>query len=180
MNALDYSGSSAAHYAAKRDNSAMFEELLLLGADPNETNPVGLTPLLCAVIRNDPAWTARLLQHGALVDLKAPGTKAEVSYRIKTDLVGDLDYDAEKPELTPLQLAANRGLPQIVQVLLSQGGADPNIRDSNSHTALHHARRAGNLQNGNLHSSASTGCAACATLLAPVTKHSKKDDCTVM
>ena len=55
------------------------------------------------------------------------------------DMVSQVGKDSEGVECTPLMVAAYKEHFQVVQHLIEQGEADPNIADSNGVNALHYA-----------------------------------------
>jgi cytohesin len=131
------------------------EELLKQGADPNEQDISGRTPLHYAFWAPEGGWRCRvevaelLLKHGADPNARDKDGKTPLHYAVAhrhSDAVKLLlEYGAEVDEelaealrLTPLHLAASRGSVEEVERLLSRDG-DPNARDVFGRTPLHYA-----------------------------------------
>jgi hypothetical protein len=104
---------SILHAIAKGDEDDL-KNHLLLGADINETNAQGWTPLHFAAVRGQAGCAKVLVSQGARLDMRT-GT-----------------------EKTPLHFAADRGFLEITETLLA-GGADLAARDDEGWTPLHYA-----------------------------------------
>ena len=89
--------------------------------------------------RNDAKAMGLLIEHG--VDLSGTAIAMFVSStRVQRDLLvtGDDRKLVEKdPWTTPLHLACRYGYIDLVRIILDEGCADPNTRDSQSRTGLH-------------------------------------------
>lgn len=94
------------------------ELLLANGADPNERDDKGNTPLQAAILAGNEELAGLFVTHGTDVNAKSQGN------------------------LTALHQAANRGWAGFVSVLLAEG-AEPNARDNDGDTPLHIAARRG-------------------------------------
>ena len=101
------------HAIAKGDANDVLNHLLL-GADVNERNKQGWTPLHFATVRGKTECAEVLICKGAKLDLRT-GT-----------------------EKTPLHLAADRGFLEIVGLLV-EGGAEIGAQDDEGWSPLHYA-----------------------------------------
>lgn len=136
-----------------RDNECDMAELLLAsGANPNETDSLGQSPLQFAVELRTPALIDLLVSHGGKLTVRTPkqdrsllhvaaqnGRQVNIPYLLRKGLAID-DRDANGA--TPLLLAAFNGKIEAVKTLL-ENGADPQIPDSDGLTALDLARQQG-------------------------------------
>jgi len=103
-------------WAACRGKDAVVEQLLGLdGVDPNAPSNDGSTPLCWAACRGYDAVVKQLLAIDG-VDINAPSNDG----------------------ITPLAWAAQRGYEEVVMLLL-ENGADPNIKDNEGSSLIHHA-----------------------------------------
>ncbi|CAN0033270.1 unnamed protein product, partial [Scytosiphon promiscuus] len=138
----DIDGSTALHAAAESPhNDAILRRLLELGANVDRENRKGLTPLYLAVELGDNVMTDMIVSAGgdvnrALLSVSAGGDvtwSAFFSRRRSTSDGGAmtrtlLEYGADVNTTrdgdgnTPLHLASQKGLIEIVQVLLEAGG----------------------------------------------------------
>jgi len=107
-------GIAVLNSAATAGNRAMVELLLSRGANVNEKDPLGKTPLLVAVEKEYPSVIEVLLANHADVNALSAG------------------------EATPLCFAATKGKLKIVQMLLD-AGANPNVKDFDGRTPLNYA-----------------------------------------
>jgi hypothetical protein len=121
VNAHDHADSTPLYYAVRSGNrkvgdSAVVEELLKRGANPNLSLSCRLTPLMNAVDRHDVKIVQLLLAHGA-------------------------DVNATTHEgYTALMAAAMLGFPDLVSSLLTKG-AKADAKSQDGQTALTFARR---------------------------------------
>ena len=105
--------------AAFRDETKKAIGLIKSGADPNEANRYGVTPLYLACQNGNAEIVAALLQHGADPNLAQNGGE------------------------TPLMTAARTGLPEAVLLLL-EAGAKVDAAERNGQTAIMWASARGN------------------------------------
>lgn len=128
------------HQFVEANNHSAIALLGQVGADCNQLNEQGLTPLLAAV-ENEWCFRAEcgqaLIQNGANVKATNKNNALALHYAIlnmpdKEELVKNL-IDAGSPVnhftvkgITPLYLAVKRNKPNLVEILLT-AGADPNF-----------------------------------------------------
>ena len=116
-NQLDSSGNSPLHYAAGFGWSDCVSLLLHAGADLNASNDWKITPINLAMMKNRRACVNILLSQ--------PGI--EVNHK----------DDEGRSLLSLLMLQIDSQTESLIEQVLKLG-ADPNIRDFNDNTALHH------------------------------------------
>ncbi|MDD3785111.1 MAG: ankyrin repeat domain-containing protein [Porticoccaceae bacterium] len=117
--------------------------------DVNAKSLVGETPLMLAAIGGDLELARRLIVHRK-AEVNQPGWTA-LHYAASSKSPASVDMvhlllehhayiDAESPNrTTPLMMAAQYGLPEVVTLLLDQG-ADPSLRNDKGLTAIDFAR----------------------------------------
>jgi ankyrin repeat protein len=110
-------GQSALMWAVSQRQSSVADELVRNGADVNAKSKTGFTALMFAAQQGD-TDSARIL-----LDAKANANEV-----------------MPKSGATPLIIASAIGNPEVVSLLLDRG-ADPNVKDANGFTSLHHAVR---------------------------------------
>lgn len=149
VNAIDWkSWQTPLHYAASKGDVTMVETLLRLGADTEQEDKDGKTPMYLA----HTADVMRVLvEHGAHIDGRgsrhtplqvAANTKNETKFWQKR-MKGLIQYGASLTAMdalgyTPLQLAVSRGIVGSVRTLV-EAGADVEMRDHNGQSPLMHA-----------------------------------------
>ncbi len=105
------------------EHPATLRALLKLGLDPNQAGASGRTPLMVAARLDLVEAAGILLAHGAAPDAGAGDAVAQ------TDRSGDplcmqgAAATGDTPGRTALSYAAERASPEMVQLLLSRGGA---------------------------------------------------------
>jgi ankyrin repeat protein len=119
VRSVDSSAPATLGEAVLMGNRTAVENFLALGADPNESEPDGTTPLMRAVHSRDPAIAELLIDAGANVN-------ARNSYGV-----------------TALYIAARGGDPVATRMLLG-AGADANTALPAGETVLMTAAKAGN------------------------------------
>jgi ankyrin repeat protein len=110
-------GQNALMWAVSQHHADVVDELIKQGADVNAHSKTGFTALMFAAQQGD-ADSARIL-------LAAKANPNEVM---------------PKTGATPLIIASAISQPEVVSLLLDNG-ADPNVKDANGFTSLHHAVR---------------------------------------
>ncbi len=113
VNTPEADGTTPLAWAARADDFATAELLLVAGADAKASNRYGVTPLELAATNGNAAMTAALLKAGADTTAIKPGGQ------------------------TILMTAARFGNADVVRMLLEHGGVDVNARESSyGETAL--------------------------------------------
>ena len=137
--------------AVRLNDIVLVKSLIEGGADVNERDKLGETPLHVAVVRGYRGIAALLLENGADVNaedvrgLTPVHAAAWRGYRDTVDLLitHGADINArDKEGLTPLHTAALAGRKQTVDLLI-ENGADVNAKSSKSLTPLHAAAMSG-------------------------------------
>lgn len=106
MNEPQVDGTTALHWAARRDDMVMAQALIMAGADVMAANRTGATPILLAAINGSPRMIRLLLASGA-----------------------DPNARLTRTDDTALMIAARTGIPEAVRVLLDHG-AEVDARES--------------------------------------------------
>ncbi|WP_061248007.1 ankyrin repeat domain-containing protein [Leptospira alstonii] len=145
----DNYGSGVLSWAVKNGDQEAIELLLGAGAEPDETNARGETPLLTSLDQGNQDLTRIFLEAGADTDKKdfagnTPLTKAVSTGDVEiVEMVFENDY-SPTPDLeerngegyTPLLLAVDLGHLEIAEYLLDKG-ADCLKKNSEGRTILH-------------------------------------------
>ena len=150
--------------AIEKESPTIVEDLLKAGCNPNDAYSNGdeidvedentmITPLLKAFERNRMDIAKVLLDNGAEISpalkyAKSSGKLEIIEFLLKCD--ADVD-DINDEKCTPLHLVAKNHLweesEQLVAMkILLENGADVNLKDSKSKTALHYAVNFGNIE----------------------------------
>jgi hypothetical protein len=134
------------HAAATSGNLEIVNLLLEHGADVNLQDIHGRTPLFVALAEHHPEVATRLAEEPTDVSVRAAdgstlliaAVRAERVDLVRWALEQGTDVNAVRPEkkhATALIMAAAKGNPVIVQLLLA-AGADPNLTNHKGQTAL--------------------------------------------
>ena len=135
-------------FAAQRKSLTFIKKLVKEGANIQQKNSFGSTPLLKAAQEGRLDVVEYFLEQGADINHKQERGFAPLSIaalRSNTSLVSfllskgaDINTTAEAAEKNPIHYAAERGNKAIVEQLISKG-ADINEPDKNGVTPLHYA-----------------------------------------
>jgi ankyrin repeat protein len=134
--------------AARRE---WIELLLANGADPNERDDKGNTPLHAAVLAGNEELARLFVAHGTDVDARNASNLTALHYAARDGraelaallLAQGADVDARDNDGdTPLHNAALRGRRQVVEVLVAHG-ADLSVKNSRNRTPADEAARRG-------------------------------------
>ena len=115
VNTAETDGTTALHWAAYKGDLETARMLLGAGADVGAANRYGVTPLALAAGRGIPAIVEALLDAGADPNTTLP--EGETVLMTTSRPRGA----ANRYGVTPLALAAGRGIPAIVEALLDAG-----------------------------------------------------------
>jgi ankyrin repeat protein len=150
-NAHLLSGETPLMEAARQGNLETVRALLTAKADPNaHEGKGGQTALMWAVSNSQSAVVGELVQRGADVNARAKSGFTALMFaaqqgdvasaRLLLDAKANANEVIPKSGATPLIVASAVGHPEVVELLLASG-ADPNVKDANGFTSLHHAVR---------------------------------------
>lgn len=154
-NSLDRSATPALVWATRRTGENSIKQLLGAGADPNLGDRNGVTALMWAAWNGDAAAVRTLLEAGA-DPLRRDAFGFDALWVGCYNSAGDADFaaallaagadpDSSGPHrMTPLMLAAEHGLGELIRVLI-EGGATVGRVDDQQRNALHHALLQGHL-----------------------------------
>jgi ankyrin repeat protein len=138
VNAPQVDGSTALHWAARKDDIEMADLLIRSGANASVANREGSTPLQLAALNGSSAMITRLIKAGANVNAKYTkynDTVLMVASRtgkldaVKTLLDAGAEIDAVETwgGTTPLMWAASEGHTDVVKLFIERG-ANVNTR----------------------------------------------------
>lgn len=130
-------GNTPLHYAVDGRSVATIQALLEAGANPNATNGSGVTPLHKAVALPGLEEVVEALLKGGADPNKKTSFGAVAGLKASRNMWQNRSYEANVSQ-SALHIAAKvKDAERTVEVLLNQGGADPNCPDSAGRTSLH-------------------------------------------
>ena len=135
LNAKTWAGMTPLHLAAMNNDVAGIHRYAKK-INPNQGAARDASPLAYAAENNNVAAMQALLKHGARVDNQNPLIKAGHYLTHPT-------YTQLTRENTPLHCATASGATDAAKLLL-QHGANPNLKDPQGRTPMHHAAISGN------------------------------------
>lgn len=141
----DAAGAESAVFAAVMDGDTVrLEALLAAGADINQRDKTGQTPLITAALAGRSRVTASLLDHGADVMARTDkGMTALHAAAFSGDLASielligkgaAVNDQANFAGITPLHAAANENRLEVIEALM-KAGADAALVENNNYTA---------------------------------------------
>ncbi len=132
-------GSSMLHLAVLKSNVEVLEKLVSCGANLNQADRDGNTPLHIACLNT----SGKCLTNGMLDFLLNHEAQKKCMKHLSQRQLTDINLKTQKG-VTALMVAARRGNIKCVERLL-EAGAELDLKDRASKTALHHAVSSGNL-----------------------------------
>lgn len=151
---LDDRGRTALHLAVEKDDTNAVLRLLRLGANINQTDKQGQTPIFEAAAKRLDGMVDLLVSHNAQTQHRDTQGRSLTEWAIETgadapfiSMLGSYGAPfepAQKTRRTPLHRAAEQGRTDLIEALVQQG-LDPNARDSDGKTPLHLATAAGHV-----------------------------------
>lgn len=153
VNAVEPDGSTALHWSAHFDNTALAGLLLKAGADVNAANRYAVVPLSLAAVNGSAAMTELLLKHGANPNaarlegetVLMTAARTGSAETVKALLAHGADVKARESwkGQDALAWAAGEGHKAVVEALIDHG-ADVKAKSDDGYTALMFAVRQGN------------------------------------
>ncbi len=147
VNAQAQEGWTALHEAATQGDERMAELLILAGADVNASDGLGRTPLRLAARWGDRGTVNVLLGMGAEQDIFTASALGELGLATRM-LTAEPELATKREKRygsPPLHVAAEAGHADVVELLLTHGGA-LDAADNEGLTALHLAARRGHAE----------------------------------
>jgi uncharacterized protein len=138
INTPQADGTTALHWAVRRDDLAAADALIKAGADVRAANRYGVTPMSLAATNGSPAMIRRLLDAGADPNSATPGGETALMTAARTGRVDavtlllDRGANVNSKDTVHAQTALMWGVlenhPEMVKLLLARGA------DINAHT----------------------------------------------
>jgi ankyrin repeat protein len=154
LSAADPDGSTALHWAVRRDDVDTAGLLIRNGANVKTANRYGVTPLSLACVNGNAAMIESLLKAGADPNAALPGGETPLMTAARTGKVdavkvliahgADVNYKESKRGQTALMWAAADGNTAVVEELVERG-ADMRARTKGGLTPLLFAVREGRM-----------------------------------
>lgn len=151
---LDDRGRTALHLAVEKNDTNAVIRLLRLGANINQTDKQGQTPIFEAAAKRLDGMLDVLAAHNAQTQHRDNQGRGLTEWAIENGAdatfisvlasYGAPFEPAQKTRRTPLHRAAEQGRTDLIEALVQQG-LDPNARDSDGKTPLHLATAAGHV-----------------------------------
>lgn len=141
VNARDLFGKTAVHYAVEKEQIGCLERLIQKECNPNITTVDGITPLMLAAFKGDPAVMRILIKGGAKVNLADSTGETALHYlagcthkdcepKVKSGVVISA-YEEQNPILP-----SSKKNPEAIQILIA-AKAELDHEDNLGRTALH-------------------------------------------
>jgi len=154
LSATDTDGSTALHWAVRRDDVETAGLLIRGGADVKVVNRYGVTPLSLACVNGNATMIETLLKAGADANAALPGGETALMTAARTGKVdavkvliahgADVNFKESKRGQTALMWAAADGNTAVVEELVERG-ADMKARTKGGFTPLLFAVREGRM-----------------------------------
>lgn len=144
---LDARGSTALHFAVEKNDAAAIEKLTRVGANPNQKDKEGQTPLFTAITLRNIDMVRLLVDHGASFEARDDKKRNALDWAIEkecpVEFIAQLrgfGADPASPAIdsrrTAMHLAAEKNRPDLIEYL-HNAGLSLNQQDSNGATPLH-------------------------------------------
>jgi len=150
---LDAEGKTALHLAVAKNDEKAIHNLTRVGANPNQQDKEGQTPLFDAILHRNLAMTKLLVEKGASFTVLDDAKRSPLDWAIEKECPVDfiaelrrLGADAATPAKstgrTALHLAAEKNRPDLIEYLV-KAGVSVTAQDDDGDTPLHAAVEAG-------------------------------------
>jgi len=155
VNIVDIDGATPLHWAVRRDNLVVLDQLLQAGADPDRANPYRVTPLWLACTNRNTTIIERLLAAGADPNAVLVSNESVLMNCVRTGAVSaveplirqgaEVNWRESDKGQTALMWSAASGYPEITRILIDHG-ADITARSKNGFTPLLFAASSGDIE----------------------------------
>ncbi len=144
---LDAKGNTALHFAVEKNDRAALEKLSRVGANPNQPDKEGQTPLFTAITLRNIDMVRVLVDKGASFERRDDKKRNALDWAIEKECPVDfiaqlrvLGADPASPAVesrrTAMHLAAEKNRPDLIEYLYT-AGLSLNQQDSQGATPLH-------------------------------------------